>query len=239
MSVETLSSEEVRAALNAVERAHQKVSEEVPGSRSEEDDPQHWQDILEANAAAVLAELDHVALDEGYVVRYRFFERIKSEIRVRPFVARRTTDVELVRAALGWHPPPDSGSAAENLRTNRDAGLLYEHFTFTDSALGVLHYWLAMQEIWASAGWVHTRIVADQNHFAELVAGDDWQIEQSVESYQPVVMRGEQGAHLALLLYSPLERHSIGLQQIEIRPDKSIVFAAPIAVATGPRGYVG
>ncbi len=238
MNVETLTSEEVRAAVAAVQEAHRKVGEEVPGSRHEEDDPAHWQTILEANALAVLGALDHVSIEDGFVVRYRFYERHQNEIRVRPFVARRTTDVELVRAALEWHPPPDSGTAIEKLRANRDAGLLYRHFDFTDSAIGVFQYWLAMQEIWASAAWVHTRVVADREHFAEIVTSGDWQVEQSVESYQPMVVRRGEGAHLALLLYSPLERHSIGLQQVEIRPDKSIVFADPITVAAGPRGYV-
>lgn len=237
-TVETVSSEEVRAAVSAIEKAHQRVSQEVPANRDDVDDPEHWQSLLEHNAAAVLDALEHVSLAEGYVVRYRFFGRQDNEVRVRPFVARATTDVNAVRAALDWHPAPDSGTAVDRLRANRDADLLYRHFEFTDSAVGVFQYWLAVEEIWASASWVHTRVVADREQFGEIVARGDWQVEQSVESYQPVVVRRDGGAHLAMLLYSPLHRHSIALQQVEIRQDGSVVFAEPITVASGPRGYV-
>src|SRR5690606_25222746 len=100
-------------------------------------------------------------------------------------------------------------------------------------------YWLAMQEIWASLKWVHSRVIANERDFAEIVAADGWQVERKVETHHPVVLRDRDGAHLALLLYSPLRRHSISLQQVEIRRDQSIVFGEPITVATGPRGYVG
>ncbi len=238
MIVETISSEDIVAAINAIEQAHMTVGEAVPGSADEAEDAEHWQTILEENAKAVLSALEHVSLPDGFVVRYRFYERHEKEIRIRPFVARETTDVDVVRAALEWHPPPDSSSALERMRANRDADLLYRRFEFADSALGVFHYWLAMQDIWASASWVHARVIAGKEHFAEIVASTDWQVERSVESYQPVVVRREDGANLALLIYSPLHRHSIALQQVEIQQDNAIVFAEPITVATGPRGYV-
>jgi hypothetical protein len=238
MSVETLSSAEVRTAVSAVERAHQRVSQEIPANRNDPDDPEYWQALLERNAAEVLDALEHVSLAAGYAVRYRFYERQDNEVRVRPFVARATTDVDAVRAALDWHPAPDSGTAIDRLRVNRDVDLLYRHFDFTDSAVGVFQYWLAVQEVWASASWVHTRVIADREHFGEIVARGDWQVEHSVETHQPVVVRRDGGAHLAMLLYSPLHRHSIALQRIEVQEDGSVVFADPITVASGPRGYV-
>lgn len=236
--VEALAGEDVRAATAAVERAHMEVGASVVPDRQDPDSAEHWQAILEANAAAVLRCLDHVALPPGFVVRYRFYGRHEGDLHVRPFVARASTDVEAVRAALEWHPPPDSGPALQRLRANRDADLLYKHFSFTDSALGVLHYWLAMQEIWASAAWVHTRVVADQADFADIVRGPEWQVERQVEGFQPLVVRRADGAHLALLLYSPLQRHSIVLQSVEIRADNALCFAPPLTVATGPRGYL-
>jgi len=236
--VETLAPGDVRAALAAIERAHQSVTREVQDSRQGGDDADYWQGILETNAAAVIDSLEHVRLADDYAVRYRFFERRENELRVRPFVARATTDVTAVRAALAWHAPPDSGPVDQRLRANRDADLLYKHFSFADSAIGVFHYWLAMQEVWASADWVHTRVVTDRQHFAEIVGSADWQIEQEVETHAPLVLRRPEGAHLAMLLYSPLHRHSIALQQIEIDAGRGIVFAEPITVAAGPRGYI-
>jgi hypothetical protein len=238
MEVETLSGDDVRDSVAAVERAHQQVGEAIPANRDDADSPEHWQAILEANAAAVIGALEHVSLTPGYVVRYRFYGRQDGEARVRPFVARASTDVDAVRAALDWHTPPDSGPVTQRLRANRDADLLYKHFSFADSALGVFQYWLAMQEIWASAAWVHTRVVADRADFAELVSGADWQVEREVESYQPVVVRRPDGANLAALLYSPLQRHAIVLQQVEIQADNALHFAAAITVASGPRGYL-
>ncbi len=236
MEVEAVAGSDVRAAAEAVDAAHRQVGAAVPAAREDADSPQHWQAILEANAAAVLASLEHVTLTAGYAVRYRFYERVDSELRVRPFVARTSTDVEAVRAALEWHPAPDSGPAAQ--RGNRDADLLYRHFSFTDSALGVFQYWLAMQEIWASAAWVHSRVVADRQHFAEIVGAAEWQIERELESYQPAVVRRPDGANLAVLLYRPLQRHSIDLHQVEIQADNGLLFSAPITVASGPRGYL-
>lgn len=238
MEVEAVAASDVRATAEAVDAAHRRASSAVPAGRDESDSPQHWQTILETNAAAVLDALEHVTLPAGYVVRYRFFERADNDLRVRPFVARASTDVEAVRAALEWHPAPDSGPAAQRSRGNRDADLLYRHFSFTDSALGVFQYWVAMQEIWASAGWVHSRVVADRQHFAEIVGAAEWQVERELESYQPAVVRRPDGANLAVLLYSPLQRHSIDLHQVEIQADNGLLFSAPITVASGPRGYL-
>ncbi len=235
--VAALLGDDVRAAVSAIELAHQEIAQSTPATRGDGDDPEHWQGILEANAAAVLAATEHVTLSPGFAVRYRFYERAEHELRVRPFVARESTDVAAVRATLEWHPPPDSVSPAQRLVPTRDVDLLYRHFSFVPSPLGVFHYWLTMQEVWASATWVHTRVIADEKHFAEIVGSGDWQLEQPLESHQPVVIQHSKGSHLALLLYSPLHRHSIALQRVEIRADNSIVFADPITVATGPRGY--
>lgn len=236
---ETLCSDDVRATAAAVEQAHILVGQGEVATRGEADDPEQWQALLEANAAAVLDALPHVELPHGFAVRYRVYERKSEELRVRPFVARTTADIAAVRTALEWHAPPDTASAAERLGANRDVDLLYRHFLFTPSALGVFQYWLAMQEIWASLNWVHTRVIADERDFTEIVGAADWQVERQPETHQPVVLRDGDGSHLALLLYSPLRRHSISLQQVEIRLDQSIVFGESITVATGPRGYVG
>ncbi len=239
MEVEALQPTDVRESLAAIATAHQTVTQDVPDSRQGGDDPDYWESILEANAAAVLERLPCAALEDGYAVRYRFFERSEAELRVRPFVARTTTDVSAVRAALIWHPPPDGGLASERMRHSRDAELLYQHFSYTPSALGAFQYWLAIQEIWASGAWVHTQVIVDHAHFAEVVSGPDWQVLREVESYEPAVVRGaDASAHLATLLYSPLHRHSIAMQRIEIKPDHSVVYAEPITVAAGPRGFV-
>ncbi len=237
MDLERLDPAAIRSAISAVENAHRSVSQESDEPETDIDDPEHWQGMLEANAAAVLAALDEIRIADGYVVRYRFFERTEGDLKVRPFAARSTTDVTAVRSVLEWHPPPDSGIAAQR-PSNRDAELLYQHFSFEPTAIGVFQYWMAMQEIWASAEWVHTRVVTGREDFAEIVSSGEWQVEQELETHQPAVLRNEDGAHLAVLLYSPLRRHSIVLQQVEIRADKTVAFAAPITVASGPRGYI-
>jgi hypothetical protein len=237
--VESISEPDVRAATEAIGRARQEATTRVPVAADGTADCDHWQRVLEANAAAVLLALEHVSLPSDFAVRYRVFEPDGSELRVRPFVARATTDVAVVRAALDWHPPPDSGSASERLRANRNVELLYRHFTFERSPVGIFHYWLAMQEIWASTRWVHTQVIANSRHFAEIVAGPEWRLEHPLETHHPLVVREGDRAVLALLLYSPLQRHSIALQQISIEPDNRIAFAEPITVAMGPRGYLG
>jgi len=237
--VEALTDRDVRAATEAIDRARQEAGQGVPLAADGTADAAYWQGVLEANAAAVLDALEHVSLSPGYAVRYRVFESEGSELRARPFVARATTDVDVVRAALEWHPPPDSGSASQRLRANRNVELLYRHFAFERSPIGVFQYWVAMQEIWASARWVHTQVIAGGTHFAEIVAGPEWHVEHPLETHRPLVIREGERAALAILLYSPLQRHSITLQQVSIEADNDIVFAEPITVASGPRGYLG
>jgi hypothetical protein len=94
-----------------------------------------------------------------------------------------------------------------------------------------------MQELWATAQWIHSRIVVDGSHFAELTAGADWQLEQELETYEPAVIRTNDGAHIAVMMYCPLKRHSIALHRVHIDSDQRVTYGDPIAVATGPRGY--
>jgi len=236
MTVEVIPAEVIRAITLRVDAARQQASADNPETRDASADPEQWQTVFEANAAALLAALERVHIADDHVVRYRFFDFEGGDPRLRPFVARRNVDVAPVRAVLDWHPPPDSTSA-ERLQPNRDVDLLYRHFHFAADAAGYFEYWVAMQELWASARWIHSRIVVDAQHFAELIAGADWQLQREVESYQPVCVIGEEGAHFAVLVYCPLQRHTIALQRVTIDTTQAIVFAEPITVAVGPRGY--
>lgn len=236
MSVEAIAADVIRSIVTRVEAARQQVSAEHPETRAEAADAATWQTVFEATAAAVLASLQRVHLADDHVVRYRFFDFESGDPRLRPFVARRGVDVEAVRSVLDWHPPPDSPSP-QRLQPNRDAQLLYRHFDFERSAEGWFEYWIAMQELWASARWIHSRVVVDGEHFAELMSGGEWQLQHEVESYAPVCVRGEGTAHLAVLVYCPVQRHTIALQRVSIDTAKVITFAEPITVASGPRGY--
>jgi len=236
MTVEVIPAEVIRAITLRVDAVRQQSSVDHPETRDSAVDPEHWQNVFEANAAALLAALERVHLADDHVVRYRFFDFEGGDPRLRPFVARGNVDVAPVRAVLDWHPPPDSSSALR-LQPNRDSELLYRHFRFEASAAGYFEYWVAMQELWASARWIHSRIVVDAQHFAELISGAEWQLQRELESYQPVCARGAQGGHLAVLVYCPLQRHTIALQRVAIDATQSIVFAEPITVAVGPRGY--
>jgi hypothetical protein len=236
MTVEVIPAEVIRAITLRVDAARQQASVDNPATRDAAADPEHWQNVFETNAAALLGALERVHITDDYVVRYRFFDFAGGDPRLRPFVARRGVDVSAVRGLLDWHPPPDSSSALR-LRPNRDAELLYRHFRFEASAAGYFEYWIAMQELWASARWIHSRIVIDAPHFAELMSGAGWQLHHEVESYQPLCLRAAHEAHLAMLVYCPLQRHSIALQRVSIDSAQTITFAEPITVATGPRGY--
>jgi hypothetical protein len=236
MTVEVIPAEVIRAITLRIDAARQQASVDNPERRDSAADVEQWQKVFEANAAALLAALERVHLAADHVVRYRFFDFEGGDPRLRPFVARKDVDVDPVRAVLDWHPPPDSTSA-QRLQPNRDSELLYRHFRFEPSAAGYFEYWVAMQELWASAHWIHSRIVVDGEHFAELISGAEWQLQRELESYQPACVRGEHDAHLAVLVYCPLQRHTIALQRVTIDAAQSIVFAEPITVAVGPRGY--
>jgi hypothetical protein len=198
----------------------------------------YWEAMFEANAVAVLAALGRVHLAVGYAVRYRFYGRHGGDLLVRPFVARATTDVSAIRALIDWHPPPDTVAPALRTRPTKDVDFLYRHFTFERSARGVFEYWLAMQELWGSARWVHSRIITDAEDFAATTGRPGWSIDQPVERHAPAVVWGDDGgAHLAVLLYCPIGRETVTLQRIEIGADGALAFVDAIIVAQGPRGY--
>lgn len=237
MPVQFISADVVRDRLKRILDARQEASEQLEGGISPER-PEYWQRVFEKNAAAVLAALPRVRLKPDYVVRYRFYGRRGADLLVRPFVARETTDVETIRELIDWHPPPDSVAPSLRPRANRDVDLLYRHFEFEASAEGHFEYWLAMQELWASARWVHSTVIADADQLRDLTSSGDWEIDQTLERCEPAVVREDEVARLAVSVFCRLERQTIALHQVEIYPDQRIEFANAIPVARGPRGYL-
>jgi hypothetical protein len=236
-SVEFVPAAHVRAVMQRIEEARQRAIDRC-GVTPQNATAEFWEPLFEANAAEVLAALPTVALPEGYLVRYRYFGMRGRDLLVRPFVARASTDVEAVRRALDWHAPPDSVATALAHVPTQDVELLYRHFSFPPAALGVFEYWLAMQELWASARWAHSRIIATADELGQLTAGEGWQLVHPVEAYEPAIVRSDVGARLAVLLYCPLARCEIALHQIEISSDHAIRYGEPIVVAQGPKGYL-
>jgi hypothetical protein len=236
MAVEHLPAALIRDLTDRVAAARRAASERFPESRSHADDAHYWQDVYEANAAAVLAALPRVRLAEGHVVRYRFYGRRRNDFLVRPFVARAGTDVAPILPLLDWHAPPDSARAGDS--AGRDVELLYRHFQFQPSPAGVFEYWLVMQELWASQRWIHSTIVAEIEQFTQLTSGPDWQVERPVEHVEPAVVRDADGSQLAVLMHCPLERHTVMFHRVRVPADQSIDFLESILVAHGPRGYL-
>src|SRR5512140_2988262 len=148
MAVEFIPAAHVRAVTGRVDEARQRALDRC-GVPPPSPGAEYWQTIFEATAAEVLAVLPAVTLAPGFVVRYRFFGQRAGDLLVRPFVARATTDVEVIRQLLDWHPPPDSAAASEAQRPTQDVDLLYRHFSYAPTAVGVFEYWLGMQELWA------------------------------------------------------------------------------------------
>jgi len=236
-SVEFIPATYVRTVTGRVEAARQRAIDSG-GVAPADATAEFWEPLFEANAAEVLAALPSVTLREGYVVRYCFFGMRGRDLLVRPFVARATTDVEAVRRSLDWHPSPDSVAAALTGAPTQDLELLYRHFSFPDTAAGVFEYWLAIQELWASARWVHSHVVASAAELSQITAGEGWKVVHPVEAYEPAVVRGDHGMRLAVLVQCPIERFEIALQQIEVGPDHAVRYGEPVVVAYGPKGYV-
>ena len=237
MSVEFVAAAHVHAVTRRIEEARQRALDRFAAS-PEQPDARYWEALFEANAAEVLAALPTVALPAGFVVRYRFYGQRGGDLLVRPFVAREATDVDTIRQLLDWHAPPDSVATARADAPTQDVELLYKHFTFPLTAVGFFEYWLAMQELWASARWAHSHLIVSAEEFRQLSAGEGWEVLHPVESYEPAIVRGEDGgARLAVLVQCPLERFSISLQQIDIAADHSLRYGEPVLVASGPRGY--
>jgi len=220
-----------------VQEARQRVLD-THGVPPPNPDERYWESLFEANAAEALAAVPDVRLAEGFVVRYRFYGQRGRDLLVRPFVARPGTDVGTVRQILDWHAPPDSVASALAKAPTQDVELLYRHFSFPRTAAGFFEYWLAMQELWASARWVHSHVIASAEELSQITASGDWQVPHPVEVYEPAVVLGDTGARLAVLVECPLQRFEITLQQIEIGPDQSLHYGEPVIVAQGPKGYV-
>jgi len=237
MMVAHLTPAVVNDITDRVTRARRHASEQFPESRQRADDHEYWQNVFEANAAALLGTLERVRLTDGHVVRYRFYGRRGNDFLVRPFVLRGGTDASAMLRLLDWHPPPDASRAADPA-ISRDVELLYRHFQFERSAAGVFEYWVAMQELWASQRWIHSTIIADAEQFAQLTAAPDWRVERPVERVEPGIIRDADASQIAVLLYCPLERHMVMFHRVRIAPDQSIEFAESILVAHGPRGYL-
>ncbi len=238
VQVEHLDPALVRDRRERVTAARCLASAAMPEARADADDAGYWQTLFEANAVAVLAALPGVRLADGYAVRYRFCGRRGGDLLVRPFVARSGTDVRHVLRVLDWHPPPDAGAAALATAT-QDVELLYRHFTIEPTAAGAFDYWLAMQELWASQPWIHSTLLADANELSQLTAAPEWRVERPVERVEPAVLRdAEHGAHLAVLVHCPLERHAVVFHRVRIAPTQAIEYAESLIVANGPRGLL-
>ena len=237
MAVEHLTPTVVREVVECLASARRSASERMPESRADADDATYWQRLFEANAAALLAALVRVRLAAGQVVRYRFYGRRGSDFLVRPFVARADTDVAPMLRLLDWHPSPDAVRPGES-SSGRNVELLYRHFRFEPTAIGLFEYWVAMQELWASQRWIHSTIITDVEQFAEITAGPEWQIERPVERVEPAVVRDGEVGQIAVLLHCPIERHKVIFYRVRIPADQSIEFAESILIAHGPRGYL-
>jgi len=199
----------------------------------------YWEAVLEANAAHVLSVLTHTRLREGFRICYRFYGNEGGDLRVRPFAARSGTDVAVFRRVLDWHPPPDARGHAGTVWKTRDVDLLYRHFTFPRTAEGVFEYWFAVEEIWASTYWAHARVLATPEDVAHFLSRPGWHAEQSVEHCAPaVVLDPDQGSLLAVLVYSPLGREIVTLEQVAILPDQSVRYIESVPVGVGPKGYM-
>src|SRR5579862_3467659 len=169
MAVEFISAAHVRAITARLAAARQRAVDRcgVPPAMPAAG---YWQTLFEANAAEVLAEMPSVRLTPGHAVRYRFFGQRSGDLLVRPFVARASTDVETIRQLIEWHPAPDSVAISEARRPTQDVDLLYRHWTYEPTAVGVFEYWLAMQEIWASQRWAHSHVIASATELSEITA---------------------------------------------------------------------
>jgi len=237
MVVEHLPPGVVTDLADRVARARRQASEQFPETRQRADDPGYWQDVFEANAAALFAGIERVRLADGHVVRYRFYGRRGADFLVRPFVLRAGADASAMLRLLDWHSPPDSVRPGE-AGSSGDVELLYRHFRHEPTAAGAFEYWVAMQELWASQRWIHSTIIADAEQLAQLTAGPEWQVERPVERVEPAIIREGGASQIAVLMHCPLERHLVTFHRVRITSDQSVEFAESILVAHGPRGYL-
>ncbi|MBI1813768.1 MAG: hypothetical protein HYR72_02185 [Deltaproteobacteria bacterium] len=237
MSVEFIPAAHVRALTKRIEAARQRAVDRL-GVPPAQPDTRYWEELFEANAAEVLAAIPTVQLATAFVVRYRSYGQQGRDLLVRPFVARAGTDVDTVRQLLDWHAAPDAVASALASAPTQDVELLYRHFTFPRTAAGVFEYWLAMQELWASARWAHSHLIASADELSQITAGEGWQVMHPVEAYEPAVVLAADSARLAVLVQCPIGRFEIALHQIDVNADQSLSYGEPVIVAHGPKGYV-
>ncbi|GBD25205.1 hypothetical protein HRbin30_00520 [bacterium HR30] len=236
-AVEFISPAHVRTCRERIHQVRERTGARV-GTAPSGFDASYWQAWFETNAEEVLEAFPSVQLVPGYRVRYCCFGQHGRDLRVRPFVARADTPVDAVRRLLPWHPPPDSMGAIERGAPNEDVELLYRHFSFPRTAQGYFEYWFVIQELWASARWAYSHVLASLDEFSQLVSSPDWQLVHPVERYQPALVRHGEAAMLAVLVHCPLNRFEVTLQRIEIDAEQALHYSEAILVASGPRGYV-
>jgi hypothetical protein len=126
----------------------------------------------------------------------------------------------------------------ERAAPTQDVELLYNRFSFPRTAEGYFQYWVVMQELWASARWAYSHVVASAEELTQLLQGQGWQLHREVERCEPAVVRHGNGASLAVLIHCPLQRFEVALHRIEIDPQQAIHYEDSILVASGPRGYI-
>jgi|GEM_PF-1617378 hypothetical protein len=236
-SVEFVPAAHVRLCRERIAQARERAGERV-GVAPQHFDSGYWEAWFEANAEETLARFPDITLAPGYQVRYRCFGQAGNDLHVRPFVARSGTPVDHVRRLLQWHPPPDSMKVQERAAPTQDVELLYNRFSFPRTAEGYFQYWVVMQELWASARWAYSHVVASAEELTQLLQGQGWQLHREVERCEPAVVRHGNGASLAVLVHCPLQRFEVALHRIEIDPQQAIHYEDSILVASGPRGYI-
>ncbi len=236
-AVEFISATHVQACRERIHQVRERTSARV-GPAPSRFDAHYWQTWFETNAEELLKAFPSVQINAGYCVRYCYFGPQGADLRVRPFVTRTGTPLETVQRLLAWHPPPDSMGTLERGTPNQDVQFLYSHFSFPRTAQGYFDYWLVMQELWASARWAYSHVLASHEELSQLISGPDWQLVHPVERYQPALVRHEAAALLAVLVHCPLNRFEVTLQRIEIDAAQALHYHEPILVAAGPRGYV-
>ncbi|MCX8072256.1 MAG: hypothetical protein N3C12_07385 [Candidatus Binatia bacterium] len=237
VTVEFVSEAHVRACRQRIQEVREQTGSRV-GVAPSRFDARYWETWFETNAEELLRAFPSVQLSPDYHVRYRCYGQFGADLRVRPFVARKGTPVDALQRLLEWHPPPDTMGAVERGTPTQDVQLLYRHFSFPRTAEGYFDYWFVMQELWASARWAYSHVVASLEELAQLTAAPEWQVLRAVDRYEPAVVRHESGATLAVLIHCPLQRFEITLQRIEIDAQQALHYSDPILVAAGPRGYV-
>lgn len=235
--VDFLPAAHVHDLFARLREARQRSMEQM-GAPPEHPDHAYWESLFEAHAAAVLEAVPSLHLPPDRVIRYRCFGQQGRDLRVRPFVMRRTTEVREIRRLIDWHPPPDAMDARERSLPTQDVELLYRHFSFDPSPAGVFDYWAFVQELWGSTRWIHSTVIASAEEFGQRVASPDWVVHHPVERCEPAVVCGPDSHHLAVLVECPLDRFEIQLHAVTIDARQAVTYGEPVLVASGPRGWM-